>query len=567
MATNREVQILLKVRDDTKKGFDDVNKNLGKIDKSLGGLKGQWLVQAQAAMAMATQITGAIGKIISSIGDMIEEITAAGDAFDKMSIRTSVSVNTLAKWVYMAELAGSNASNVEGSIRRMTKSMYDAQQGMTIAVRAWEKLGVSVVDRYGELRNIEDVMYDLADAFSGYKNETEALALSQDVLGRGGAAMVSMLRQGTEALAEQSDEYLRLHGAMKKTSDISAEWVDSQLRLETAITGLKTDAIIPITDALVPLINNMAVFVSSINDADEAMQILTNTGYTLGKIFSGDWKNTARDVDEQARYIGSVFTQLGQDMKQFGQETPSIGELLGYEDEESLPITAIAEQVVRDLTPALTAMDEEILWGIELMENLEAQTEVTAVQVNEMAGLARTFGAALENALSVAVFSVLNKDAKTFGDIIQSFVMPLLSQVISKLIIIKLLTPMFGFAEGGQVPGMASGGQIPRMASGGKIPRAAAGYAVPDGKRGMDSRMIMAMPGEEVINRQMSQRLNRFLNAQESAADVSPWDMAGGSQGGSTIVMNVGIPQSQAGVVTMQQSVADMLNVRERGAL
>ena len=145
--------------------------------------------------------------------------------------------------------------------------------------------------------------------------------------------------------------------------------------------------------------------------------------------------------------------------------------------------------------------------------------------------------------------------------------MPLLAQVITKLIIIKLLTPFFGFAEGGQIPGMASGGQIPRMASGGKIPRAAAGYAVPDGKRGMDSRMIMAMPGEEVINRQMSQRLNRFLNAQESAAYVSPWDMAGGSQGGSTIVMNVGIPQSQAGVVTMQQSVADMLNVRERGAL
>jgi len=53
------------------------------------------------------------------------------------------------------------------------------------------------------------------------------------------------------------------------------------------------------------------------------------------------------------------------------------------------------------------------------------------------------------------------------------------------------------------------------------------------------------MPGEEVVNRQLSNKLNRFLNAFESGASMSPFSMASaGSRGGVNLAFNIGRPMS-----------------------
>jgi hypothetical protein len=114
-----------------------------------------------------------------------------------------------------------------------------------------------------------------------------------------------------------------------------------------------------------------------------------------------------------------------------------------------------------------------------------------------------------------------------------------IAEAIAKFIILKIL----GMAKGGAVPSGPKTMGMPELALGGSIPHAAGGYAVPDGPRGRDSMLIAAMPGEEVINRQLSQRLDRFISSMEFGAAVSPFAMSStGGRGNVSVNFNVGRP-------------------------
>jgi hypothetical protein len=139
---------------------------------------------------------------------------------------------------------------------------------------------------------------------------------------------------------------------------------------------------------------------------------------------------------------------------------------------------------------------------------------------------------------AIAAFMSGKAGAAEFGNAIRTMVTQAIAEAIAKFIILKLL----GLGKGGAVPSPA-GSAVP-LALGGRIPHAAFGYAVPDGPRGMDSRLIAAMPGEEVINRQLSQRLDRFISSMEFGAAVSPFAMssAGGGRGNVIVNFEVGRP-------------------------
>jgi len=154
---------------------------------------------------------------------------------------------------------------------------------------------------------------------------------------------------------------------------------------------------------------------------------------------------------------------------------------------------------------------------------------------------------------SITTFLTAKNEAIMFGRAIKEAVIKALSVAIAKLVMLRALSIFNAIIPGG---GGGIDGSLLYAAAGGTIPKAASGYSVPDGPRGVDSRLIMAMPGEEVINRSLSMRLERFITAQEMGAAVSPSAFAGGGGGGNNIVLNIGRP---VGRLDLDQ-LADDLN-------
>jgi flagellar hook-basal body complex protein FliE len=193
----------------------------------------------------------------------------------------------------------------------------------------------------------------------------------------------------------------------------------------------------------------------------------------------------------------------------------------------------------------IAAGDEALKRLMESVDEFSASQEEARVAVESFASGIANLGADMAGAFLQGDISAMK-----IGSTIRNVVIGAIKDMIAAFLRAKVVMAglrLFGlpFAEGGAVP----------MAHGGGIPRAANGYSIPDGQRGMDSRLILGMPGEEVINRSLSRRLDRFISAYEMGAAVSPFALAGaGGGGGNVINFNVGRPVSVLDALDMGRS-------------
>ena len=76
----------------------------------------------------------------------VKHFASAGDALNKMSQRTGVSVEVLSELAYAAEQSGTDVETLEASLRKMQKQLVEAAGGSKSAVAALSALGLSVTD-------------------------------------------------------------------------------------------------------------------------------------------------------------------------------------------------------------------------------------------------------------------------------------------------------------------------------------------------------------------------------------------------------------------------------------
>jgi len=206
---------------------------------------------------------------------------------------------------------------------------------------------------------------------------------------------------------------------------------------------------------------------------------------------------------------------------------------LAGEGDQAMQALAAMREVIDTLPPGL---DPEVLQQIidyyrelrdEVVELTDTQDALRSMAFDVANGLGAVGSEAMQAWLDGTAGAM--KFASAVGNVVKKAI----ADLIAQLLIVGPLMKLFGSFG------------IPGLAQGGTIPRAAAGYSVPDGPRGMDSRLIMAMPGEEVINRNLSRRLDRMISAYEFGAAVSPFAMGNGSRGGGNVIQfNVGRPVS-----------------------
>lgn len=656
MARSRVVEIVLKAK-------DEASSKVGKFADKLGISKGALVALGAAATAAAAVTVAAFKKMVDAAARLVQETSDLGDQFDKMSARTSLSVEDLSEWQFLMERAGGTAGNLEASIRRLTKSMYDKSVGLSTAVRAWEQLGIETENADGSMRDVHSVLLDLADALSESDDMTRSLGMSQDVLGRGAAQMVALLSQGRPELERQIALFHRLNGTMGEDyTDGAAAVIDAQTDLKWAIRAIKRELTEPVLNAVAENIDEIAIAAGDLSkwvdaNKDDLAEFANNMA-TVAKAFivttTALGKLTADEGPKLLKFLEFVDPKFSNFMAQLraagfateflasklddaaasGEQVtkgPLFGEqeLVGPIDEETLrtiaaeraaAVRAALEKAAKDLDvdTSVSILDPETAQWIDIPKTSEKLAEeivkardaalkkvlasapelprefvdafTLPLDDNPMDALIPTddelqglldFGDSLgrsadeiqrikdtgdealaslvegardaaetqellkdagrdvtfmfERMASESISAFLNGEAGAmkFGTLLRTVVIDALSAVITKLITIKLLSKALGplgFKDGGTVPGVRT---------------AAFGYSVPmtpGGKPGMDSVPIMAMPGEEVIDRSLSQQLRRFLAAQGSSY-VDPTTLPAQGRGGSpSVVLQVARP-------------------------
>lgn len=174
-------------------GIDLAKKDV----KSFGAGVPGWIKPVGTAfVATGALISGALTKMMFDAGKY-------GDSLDKMSLRTGVSVEALSELSYAVKISGSDVNALETSVRFLNRRMDESRQGIGIAKEQFEKLGISVVDSEGNMRDSIDVMAEVADGIVGLASESERGATAMDIFGaRSGPQLLPLLKQGSAGIEE-----------------------------------------------------------------------------------------------------------------------------------------------------------------------------------------------------------------------------------------------------------------------------------------------------------------------------------------------------------------------------
>ena len=145
----------------------------------------------------------------------VNNFIATGDALDKMSRRTSISVEALDQLQHVFTLSGTTIQGFEKGIMTLQKQMLAATQGSKIAADAFAELEIPLegIDQLSP----EELFNKVAEGLVAMESDTRRAATAMALLGRFGTQVIPALDGGIEVFEE-----------MREQAELSAFWTTEQ---------------------------------------------------------------------------------------------------------------------------------------------------------------------------------------------------------------------------------------------------------------------------------------------------------------------------------------------------
>lgn len=144
---------------------------------------------------------------LAAIGAGLVKAGQNADELNTLAKQTGLTTEEIQKFKYASDLIDVELENVTGALRKMTKNMISTSAEVK---GAWETLGVSTKTATGETKNATDVFYEVLDALSKVKNETERDQLAMLLFGKSANDLAGIVDDGGAALRELGDEAEKL---------------------------------------------------------------------------------------------------------------------------------------------------------------------------------------------------------------------------------------------------------------------------------------------------------------------------------------------------------------------
>ena len=201
-------------------------------------------------LRFGSALAGAYG--LGSILRFASSVVKTADETAKMSQRLGISVESLSAYRHMADLSGVSIEKLAVGVGMLSKNLVAAAQGAkSEATEALSALGVKAVDGAGKIRNVDEVLADLAEQFKAMPDGAAKTAYAMHVFGRSGGELIPMLNQGRDGIKGMREEAERLGLVISTETAQGAERLNDDLtRMAGAIKGAAFQLITALMPAL-----------------------------------------------------------------------------------------------------------------------------------------------------------------------------------------------------------------------------------------------------------------------------------------------------------------------------
>ena len=240
-------------------------KGLGGSISKLGGptkMMAAAFVAAAAAVAFATK-----------------EAINYGDWLEKTAQKTGMTVEALSQYRLGAELAGTSQEALVSGLQRLQKNMGAALRSPTSAAAvAFKNLGVEFTDSEGNLRDLDGLLPEVAEAMSKMKDGTLKTGTAMDLMGRQGAELIPFLNAGADGLAAMRLESDQLNQTWStESAQAAAEFNDEVTRLKATLSGMFNVMVQSWLPTLADLVAGINLAMGALAGAEKSTEKWSNT--------------------------------------------------------------------------------------------------------------------------------------------------------------------------------------------------------------------------------------------------------------------------------------------------
>ena len=205
-ADYRELQRQIIVTENQVKTFEGQLKAVGNVNlKALSESFKQAGAKIEGAGQALRGVSMAAAGVVTGLGAASVKAGAAADDLNTLSKVTGIGTKDLQKYGYAADLVDVSTETIAKSMRKLGKNAYEAADGTGTQAEAFAKLGISVTDSNGEMRDSESIFQDTLKALGQMTNETERDALAQQLMGKSAAELNPLIEDGGETYKMVSD--------------------------------------------------------------------------------------------------------------------------------------------------------------------------------------------------------------------------------------------------------------------------------------------------------------------------------------------------------------------------
>lgn len=275
--------------ENTKDLGDALNDIGGKFGISLpkemtNTLNGMLKIDTQTLVTIGTfaALAAAVAEVEKALISLTIESAAYADEILTQSVVTGLSAEALQEYQYAAELVDVSLDTLTSSQAKMIRSMDAARRGSKEQAEAFDKLGISVQNADGTLRDAQDVFGDAIDALGAISNETERDAIAMTIFGRSARDLNPLIKAGSDGLRELTQEAHNVGYVMGEEALDALGAVDDQLqRMNRSGEALKNQIAVGMAPAVENLMKKGTDLFVRLQEAAEGSGILEVFGALL----------------------------------------------------------------------------------------------------------------------------------------------------------------------------------------------------------------------------------------------------------------------------------------------
>ena len=303
---------------ETKEAASETAVSTGQLVKAGAALGAMGI----AAKAVAGAIRGIANAAVSAAKGVWNLAKGQGEWADDLitlSHQTGVNTETLQEWTYAARFVDTEVSTMAKGLDAVGRKMTNSSGKAKKYIQVNKKLKVAVRGSNGEIRDSEEVFYDVIDALGSITNETERNKAAYNVFGKSYKDMLPLIESGSAALRQYGAEAHEM-GLVISDENVTAlgRFDDQMQRLDAQFSAVKTNialAFLPIMETVAERMSGfMSVVTNAISDGlqEEDIDTIVDGFFAMFEpAMSDDGRQNMNAIEFIGKLVSKLLTQLG----------------------------------------------------------------------------------------------------------------------------------------------------------------------------------------------------------------------------------------------------------------